>query len=190
MSRAGRWARIAVCLLGLLWLSGCWIPSVNPLYEEGDIVFEPALVGIWQADEAKTGMVFTRRPDSKCYTLVYLEEGQEKSDFDACVVQLGAIRYLDIKPAESKQPDALSAHLLPLHSFWKLQLVSDRLELQALNTEWFKDTEEKKHLPLEHFDSEGEIVLTASTASLRSFFLQNGALEGVFGEKSEFHRQK
>ncbi len=189
MSRAGHWARIAVSLLALLGLSGCWIPSVNPLYEEGDIIFDPALVGVWQADDAKTTMAFSRNPDAKCYDILY-EENDEKSAFLGCVVQLGTVRYLDIKTAGTKLPDALSAHLLQLHSFWKLQLGSDRLELQPLNAEWFKEMDEKKHLLLEHFDSDGDMVLTASTASLRSFFLRNGGGEGVFGEPSAFHRLK
>ncbi len=190
MSRAGRWARVAVSLLALVSLSGCWIPSVNPLYEEGDAIFDPGLVGAWQADDAKATMAFSHDPDSKCYELIYREENEGRTEFRACVVQLGTLRFLDIKPTEVNQPDALSAHMLALHSFWKLQLDGDRLELQPLNAEWFKEMDDKKHLQLEHFDSGGDLVLTATTASLRSFFLQNGALEGVFGEKSEFRRRK
>lgn len=189
MSGARRWAGLAVSLLGLLWLSGCWIPSVNPLYEDSDLVSDQGLVGTWQAEDSKTAMTFTRDAGGKCYDIVY-EENDGKSNFSGCVAQLGKARYLDIKPAAAKQPDALSAHLLPLHSFWKMELQSDRLILQALNAEWFKEMDTKKRLQLEHFESEEDIVLTASTASLRSFFLRNGGLEGVFGEKTEFHRQK
>ncbi len=190
MSQVGRWTCVALSLLGLLALSGCWIPSVNPLYEQGDVVFDAGLVGTWQAEDAKTTMAFAHDPTSKCYELIYQEENEDKCEFRACLVQLGTLKYLDITPTGAQRPGALSAHLLTLHSFWKLQLNSDVLQLQALNAEWFKDMVEKKSLQLEHFESGGDLVLTAGTTSLRSFFLQNGGVEGVFGEKSEFRRQK
>jgi hypothetical protein len=108
------------------------------------------------------------------------------------VTPLGSARFLDIKPADAQLPDALDAHLLPLHSFWRMEIATDTLTLRTLNQDWFKEMAGKKRLPLAYVKAEEDtIVLTAPTASLRDFFKRYGNVaEMLSQQKYDFHRQK
>jgi hypothetical protein len=67
-SRGLRWAVTALALATLLLLSGCWVTSINALYDDGtvdnphddpDVVFDQSLVGTWTATNDKCTTLLT-----------------------------------------------------------------------------------------------------------------------------------
>jgi hypothetical protein len=49
-------------LCGWSLVAGC-IPSLNPLYTDENIVFEPALVGVWKQPQGTARWEFTKLDD-------------------------------------------------------------------------------------------------------------------------------
>lgn len=62
------WLIGAVVLVALV---GC-VPSLHPLYTDGDLVFNPALVGEWSEKDSEERWIFTKSGEKE-YRLVYAE---------------------------------------------------------------------------------------------------------------------
>src|SRR5580700_2290148 len=103
-------AWIALALAGLLVLSGCWVSSINPLYDEGtwdhphkdpDVVLDRGLIGFWTVTDKKCATVLTVALEKDVYDLQSTEEGEgcdeDKSHRRAKLVKLGTHYFLDIE---------------------------------------------------------------------------------------------
>lgn len=191
-------ASLGVCLLAILFLSGCWVQSLNPMFEkESDIIFDPRLEGHWVASDGGASVTFSRDGGGKCYNVVYWEQGggkfgpehEETTNLYTCLGRLGKNTFLDVDAGDPKLTEALTAHLVDAHSFWRVELGPDTFSIRSLNSEWFKKQIESRKLGLAYVPEGNHlIVLTSSTPELRAFFQRHG--DEIFGEKHEFHRQK
>ncbi len=189
MNRAARLGCIAICLIALSLLTGCWVPSINALYVDSDTFYDDTLEGTWKADDGNSAMTFGRNSAGTCYLITYAEQA-EGSKFEGCLTQIGKAVFLDIAPAEQQQPEALQSHFLPLHSFWRVETGADTLSLQGLDERWFQGKAAKKRLGLATAKAGDGLLLTASTTALRNFFKRYGETDEVFAGKNTFHRQK
>jgi len=94
--------QIAVCatwifLSPLLFLSSCFlVPSVHPLYTEADIVFDPALLGVWTADDSKDTLTFIEE-GANSYKLIVAGDDGPKGEFIVHLVKIGGARFLDLQ---------------------------------------------------------------------------------------------
>ncbi len=189
MNRAARPACVALCLIAFALLTGCWVPSVNALYGQGDTFYDDSLLGVWKADDGSSSMTFARNNDGTCYLITY-EENDKPGTFEGCLTHIGNVTFLDITPADTPQAEAIKAHQLPLHSFWRLETGLDTFTVQSLDDRWFKDKAAKKRLGLASVKSGDDLVLTASTKALRNFFKRYGETDEVFSAKGTYHREK
>ncbi len=68
-----RFCGIIVVVAGLLVLPGCWVYSVEPLYEEDifgadpDLVFDQSLVGAWGGRTTNALWILTITADDQAY---------------------------------------------------------------------------------------------------------------------------
>src|SRR5215813_2285477 len=87
----------------LALLSGCITPSVNPLYTDNDLVFEPVLVGVW-VDEGSTKATDENwafeKGTGKSYKLTITEDHGEKGEFETHLIKLKDHFFLDLKPSQ------------------------------------------------------------------------------------------
>lgn len=194
-----RWTCLGICLLAILFLSGCWVPSLNALFEDSDIVYDPGLEGLWVANDGSASITFTRDGQAKCYKVVYWEEGgskfgpehDETTKLYACLGRIGNSTFLDVTAGDDQNfTEALAAHLAATHTFWRIELGTDTLSMQTLKNEWFDEMAKKKKLGLAYVPQKDHILLTASTPVLKDFFKRNGSSREIYDEKQEFHRKK
>ena len=112
---------------GLLATVGCYVQSIQPLYTDKTMTFDPALVGTWVADEDEE-YVFTMTDTTRgMYTLVS-EEGGAAGRFEAVLLELGGASFLDIYPDAPETENAFYIdHLLRVHNILKVEMDADTL---------------------------------------------------------------
>jgi hypothetical protein len=135
--RAGLIAVVA----SAVFLSGCFVVSVNPLFRERDLAFDPALVGTWttpcseENGVAKFCRLVFAAAEHKGYSIAYTDEKAVTVMFDGYLGRLGKNLYLDVVPQSAELKSMSGAardHALLAHSFWKVSLKKDELTLASL----------------------------------------------------------
>lgn len=168
-----------------LTLAGCFTPSVNPLYTEKDLVFDPALVGMWGKPEEVDRWEFAR-DGGNAYKLT-LQEKEGRCEFNAHLLRLGEQRFLDLLLTSTQGkwegPGAARIAMIvrPAHIFFRAQLTNSALRLQAIEPEWLEKLLKEQPKELAHewikepdnTDEKGRALLTASTADLQRFILKH-----------------
>ena len=180
-------------VIGLATLVAGCNPSLNPLYTEKDLVFEPALVGAWAYENEEEVTWECKKSGEKSYELVFTEKGKAPATFEGHLVQLKKYLFLDIYPAAAAIKDnAYEDHLIRSHTFYRIWIEGDSVRLAGLNPEWLQDMSAKKKVKL-HFERLPDgMVLTASTQELQEFVLKYADDPEVFSKSNtvELHRMK
>lgn len=187
-SQAPRFVALGLIALVLFILvTGC-IPSINPIFEEKDLITDPALVGTWSTSESEDSETWIfETTDTKAYRLT-IEHGDESSVMIANLVAVGEHRFLDLSP-DSKQiestklGDYYRCALVPAHLFPKVTLNKEQLTVQWMNKDWLGALIRKEPAILSHVWRNGEsdaLILTAQTAELHAFLLKHAANAEAF----------
>jgi len=189
----------ALVMIALCGVIGCIPTSINPLYAEQDLVFDPALIGVWRGDgDAKETWAFEKAGDKE-YKFVYTEEDGKIGRFEAHLLKLGATQFLDLFPDESGIEDMdrsgfYKVHLLRAHSFLKVTRIEPALQLAPLDLKWLREFLAKNPKAIRHHKigegDEAQIVLTDSTLELRQFVEKHLKTEGAFGELINLKRKQ
>jgi hypothetical protein len=166
-------------LAGLL---GSCVPSLHPLYTEKELVFEEKLLGVWAENGSK--WVFEKGSDPNSYDLTVIDE-EGKGEFIAHLVKIDKMLFLDLFPKEPELQtnNFYKIHLLPAHTFMKVEQIEPILKMSMMDPEKIEDMLENdpnliKHEILE--DQNQKLVLTASTKELQQFMKEHAEDEGLF----------
>ena len=184
------WA--TVLLLAIV--TGC-VPSLNPLYTDKDVIFEPALLGRWGSDDPREKWEFEKTGE-KSYKLKQTDGEGLAAEFDARLVRLGDYKFLDLTVTNIdekyfKMNGWAAFSLIPAHLVVQVHEIGPKLKLSAMNPDWVKDWLEKNPKAIEHRKlAEDRYVITASTKDLQKFVLQHADEEGLFGGAHELERRK
>lgn len=169
-----RFTLIVVILAAALFAQGCLIVSIHPLYTENDIVFEEALLGVWNADSTDGESWRFERAEDNAYRMTITENGKQPGLFEAHLVKLGEYLFLDLYPEE---PDGVNeffiSHVIPSHSIWRVAFTGDTLSLAGLNFEWLTQELEAGRLDLEYEEIKDMLVLTGEPRDLQIFVLKH-----------------
>jgi hypothetical protein len=156
-----------------LMLVGC-VHSLNPLFTNEDLTFEPKLLGLWsESDTAKERWTFEQAGD-QAYKVTY-QEDDKKGVFDVHLLRLGQQLYLDFFPNEEAMKnmdgsDLYKYHWLPVHTFARVYQVEPELAMAFMDPDWLD-----KHLAnnpdaIAHVRrGDDDLILTASTKALQEF---------------------
>lgn len=163
--------RVMSCLsLALLTvLAGC-IPSLNPLYTEENLVFEPALVGVWKQPQGAARWAFSKR-DEKSYRLIYTDDQGQEGRFIGRLVRLEGDLFLDLFP-EDTQFDAsgfYKFHLVPIHTIYRVRGTQPNLELAAIDFRWLDEHLGSHPEEIECATFNGRKLITAPTPAVQKF---------------------
>jgi hypothetical protein len=171
--------RIATIVVGLLLLTGC-VVSLHPVYTQGDIVFEPALVGRWA--EGPDVFQFEKAGD-KTYRLTYTDESGASGTFTAHLLKLDGDLYLDLFPEdpELKENDFYKMHIVAVHTFMRVKQISPQLQMAFMDYDWLDKLLEKTPEALKHEREENRVIVTASTKELQAFLRKYSKAEGFWG---------
>ncbi len=188
---------VGVMLMGV---AGCIVTSINPLYTEKDLVFDPGLVGGWsESPDAKETWVFEKAGDKE-YKLVITDSDGMTGQFQAHLLKLGDTVFLDCFPNPSgfeewKQSGYYKLLFQPVHSFLKVSNLEPNLQMAPMNLKWLgklvKDKPEAiRHERIDPDKEDSQIVLTASTKELQAFAVKHLKTPDAYGETIDLKRMK
>jgi len=183
-----RIAGIALAFAGLLVFSGCWVASINPLYDEGsfdnphkdpDLVFDPSLTGTWSAIDGKCTTLLTITAKDQVYDLQTAEQGEgcsgEKSHRQARLVKLDTHYFLDVSPIAEDVCDMCVAK----HSILLANFDAATLSLTGIDSDWLKESIAAKTVTLATLAGDTDTI-TASSKELKAFCRQFAEDKTVF----------
>ena len=181
--RAGNALRlvgVAAMLAALLVLPACWVTSINPLYDEGniadshndpDVVFDQSLIGTWTkvGDQCTTPLTITSKKE--IYDLQSSEgKGEECAELDtpshyqARLVKLDSHYFLDVFPLD----DEVCGMCLAKHNIFLAKFDKATLSLTPIDSDWLKKSVEAKTVNLATLGEDTDTI-TASSKDLKAF---------------------
>ena len=167
---------VPASVLGLVLalLAGCVVNSIYPFYTAKDVIFDPALLGVWSdpenTNDSKDAWVFERIAGDT-YKMITRGSG-ETNEFDTHLFSLDGQKFLD------SLPRFRAAYHTPEHFLLRVKSISPTLQLELLNYEWLGKLVEQNPKAIRHIivpdeagtnKSEGHLTLTADTAELQQF---------------------
>ncbi len=169
-------------LTAVIAVSGCTL-TLNSLFTNKDVIYDPALEGVWKTTDATWTIKPFHKPTGR-YVLQATTTDQPLIEFYATLGTVGTNRFLELTP---QRPHAIHAksffggHFLVLHSFWKVLLRDDRLTLTSMATQWLDSMVKQKKTDIRYEKSgDGLLFLTASTEELREFVNKYADDRGAF----------
>lgn len=180
-----------IFLLAAFLIQTACVPSLNPIYTENDLVFDPSLLGVWTDDDKTETWEFTFA-DEKEYRLLHTDEQGNKGTFEARLVRIEGKRFLDIAPVRttSSQNDFFSGHILSVHSFVEVSQDGKNFRLSYLEPKWLKPFLEKNPSAVRHAFIDGEVVFTDSSKNLQKFIAANLNSPGAFSSPISVKRKE
>jgi len=174
----------------LFLLAGC-VPSLHPIYTKKDLIFEPALLGVWASGISKESWAFSAH-EPKSYRLVYTDEKGRRGTFSAHLVKIGESTFLDFFPADfgGQQNEFYKYHFLRAHTFFLVHQIEPRLRVSSMRPDWLRKHLLDKPGAIRHEVVNGRVVLTAATAALQVFLLEQAKNRNAFGKPTDLARKK
>jgi hypothetical protein len=172
-----------VFYLLVLLLAGC-LPSLHQLYTAETLIFDEGLVGKWRADESSTWQF--RQAGEKEYELRIYEAEEDLGRFDAHLVKINGLMFLDLYPDSEfvkDLDDFYKLHLLAVHTFMKVDRIDPNLQLRIIDYDEVADILEDDPDAIKHEVVDERIVLTAKTGQLQEFV--SAHVETIFGDESD-----
>jgi hypothetical protein len=184
-----------VTAAALFLFAGCFPPaSVNGLYTEETIATEPALVGSWD-DPDETEDEFSLEitaDDDNAYMMRATDASGAEYTFELYVTEINGTKYIDFFPDDYNPEiaDLFVAHLLPLHTFYKLEFSGDTLLLTALDGDWVQETLSAATEAYDYMEIDDRIIFTGPPEVLRKFVSTYATSEEAFGQPLKLLRMK
>jgi len=184
--------------------AGCAARSFFPLFAEKDLVFNPSLVGTWAAEGTKDTYTF-RRATHRSYEVIYYQDkhstvrGKEvlgdTAVFTGQLGHLGDYWFLDLLPEwkslESHlRNDTYNFHWIPIHTFSKVRLEGDTLQVTTLEGDWLKKIIESDSLKIPRLQIGDEILLSTPTEELQQLVLRFAEDTKAFASPGKLIRLK
>ena len=173
-------------ILLLLFFSGCVVFSFYPLYTEKDLFANDLLTGkwvdkdsaIWKFEHSYKGKNLPENIDKTAYILKIKENDEKdysKASLLVHVVKLDGNYFLDFYLEDYFNNDDLSLfdfHVLPVHTFAKLELKKDSAYINWFNQDWLKNLIHENRIRIHHEDNGEHILLTAKQQELQKFVIK------------------
>jgi hypothetical protein len=158
-------------MIGLTLISGC-VPSLNPVYTDDTLAFEPALLGVWKQPSAKARWDFSKLDDTT-YRLAYTDEEGQQGRFVGRLAKLDGELFLDLFPEEVKMEGNgfYQFHLVPIHSIYRVKQADGQLKLAAIDFQWLGGYLAAHPTEIECATFNGRRMITAPTAAVQKFVL-------------------
>lgn len=163
-----------------LFLSGCVVYSFYPLYTEKDLFENDILTGTWvDGDSAQwkfehpyKGKELPENLDKTSYVLLVKDKDNKESEFRVHIIKLGGHYFLDFYLEEFLDDDELdlaSFHIVPVHTFAKLKVTPNQLQINWFDQDWLGKLIENNKIRIHHENNGDYILLTALPKELQKF---------------------
>ena len=164
---------ICLPLVLLVFMIGC-LPSLNPVYTEKQVVFEPAVIGQWKQENSNVVWDF-RKAGEKAYQLVYTDNDGQMGRFVATLAEIEGQYFLDLYPEEvSIDANAFyRLHLVPIHTVYRVKSIEPEFVLSAIDGKWLESFLAENPDQVQHAKYHNRTLITAETAELQEFVTAN-----------------
>jgi len=180
-------------------LNGCTY-SLHPLYNPGENVREPALVGTWIAKEngeSDNNVTIQENTDGTYEVTGTDSNSHVEQRYKVSLVRLGGNLFADAI-FDNQSLNGKNLHLpdgvVPLHLFYKVSLSGDTLQTAQLNHDWLVQQFDANKISIAHEsmgnDSDSDILFTASPGELQRFMQQIADTPSAFNKPDVAYRQK
>lgn len=186
-------------LLTALFLAlfyGCFVYSFYPLYTDDDLFANDLLVGewidsdstIWKFDFNYRGERLPENRDSTAFILQMKDKdspGFHAHQFLIHLIRLNGTYFLDFYLEEYLDEDNFTLfdlHVLPMHSFARLNLDGDRAEIRWFAPDWLENMLKQNPTAIRHENNGNHILITAKTEDLQQFVVQYANSEDAFDD--------
>lgn len=161
-------------------LVGC-IPSLYPIYTERDVVMRREIVGRWTNGDNSQSWTFSPG-EGNAYELVFVDKEGRDANFTAHLTEISEVLFMDLYPKRSSEvdPGFYNLHLVSVHTFFRVGLSEEKLNLSFLDPQWLKRLDQENRGSFLHVRHDNSVVLTANTARLRGFVAKHLDSEGAF----------
>jgi hypothetical protein len=165
--------KLAFMLAGVLLLGGC-LPSLNAVFTDESLVFDPAVVGVWTQPGAKAKWDFTQR-DAKSYRLLYTDAEGREGRFIAHLAEIEGTLFVDLFPdkMETGASTFYDIHLVPLHTVYLVRQTEPKLQMASIDYGWLDKFLTEHPDAIQHAVFNGTKLITAPTDELQAFVAQH-----------------
>ncbi len=123
-----------------------------------------------------------------------LEKGAGAAAFKVHLMRIGPGAYADVYPEEPPIAHGfLRAHLLPVHTFARIDRQGDVMRISLLDTDWVKGRRAAKQLNVAHSlggKNKDEVVFTAPTRDLQALIAVAVTDPRAFTDAEEWRRAR
>ena len=183
-------------LLLALFFSGCVVYSFYPLYTKDDLFPNDILTGNWvdndgthwDFEHAYFGKKVPENIDSTSYILNLKTKDDEKSEFSVHIIKLGGHYFLDFYLEDfldNKELTLADFHIVPVHTFAKLTVKQDTLQINWFDQDWLEDLIKENKIRIHHENNGDYILLTAKPGELQKFVTKYVNSEEAFKDGME-----
>lgn len=106
----------------------------------------------------------------------------------AHLVEIGDDLFMDLYPAEVEFDSEFSMNLFPVHTFMKVNLRGNKLDMTAFDLEKLNKLFESNLIRLRHENVDGTILITAQPKELQKFLEKYSEDESVFEDTENYSR--
>lgn len=184
----------------LIFMTSCITISLNPIYNQDDLVSNDTIVGDWIG--AKSIWTFTKEGELS-YRLSYkecAEPEEDPSNFSSCTladfrvkfIKINGQYFADFYPIDYSSTDnqMLLAHLRAFHSFAKIEIIKNELKIAFLDNKWMEIKLDSEPKTIDHLSTKDGVILTATTEKLQDFINKYSKDKEAFSNTFELKSKK
>jgi len=126
--------------------------------------------------------------DSTSYVLYIKDKDGKASEFKVHIIKLGGHYFLDFYLEEFLDDDELdlaSFHIVPVHTFAKVSVTKNQLQINWYNQEWLEKLIKENKIRIRHEYNGDYILLTAAPKELQKFVTKYVNSEEAFKDGIE-----
>ena len=177
-------------------------PSLHPIYTPDDIIYDPALIGTWQAQDSVETLEFSPYSEKEAaYNLTYTDSDGNTGEFMAHLVSVGDHMFLNIypEPNETDEDDLALYLTIGANMFVLVEQIEPEFIVRDIDEDWLssyltENPDALKHEFVVNSFTDGvpepasELVLTASPEELQAFMIEHIDTEGAYGDPTVYTR--
>jgi hypothetical protein len=169
------------------------VRSLQPLYEDDDLVFDARLIGSFTDSEGEDLWTFEREGEKEYLLTCRTGDDEEAAVFRGRLGKLGGAFFLDLTPEKKSggQPrnTFMAMHLIPAHTFWRVRFEGG-LHLDPFSPDWLKEAIASGRVMIAHYVAPEEIILTAGTQELQALLAGLAEDDEAFPPSDEALRKR
>lgn len=121
------------------------------------------------------------------YVMDFYENSEKVSSFKAHFVEIGDNLFMDLYPQGGLDDNnGASENYFPVHTFLKVQLTEERLELKVFDQDKLKDLFESNLIRIRHEIIDDKVLITAQPKEIQKFLDKYSDDESVFEESAMY----